>query len=99
MTKKYQQPQGLPDIFRVSKCKTQEGVGFRYRAYYSAVSLGLTGWVRNEWDGSVEMEVQGSEEAIQKLLSMLHSERFISIEYFEQTVIPPIDKERKFRVR
>lgn len=76
-----------------------QGVGFRYRAYYSAVSLGLTGWVRNEWDGSVEMEVQGTEEAILKLLSMLHSERFISIEYFEQTIIPTIDKERKFKVR
>ena len=34
-----------------------QGVGFRYRAKYAASGMGLTGWVRNEWDGSVEMEV------------------------------------------
>ena len=27
-----------------------QGVGFRYRAYYAAYQLGLTGWVRNCWD-------------------------------------------------
>lgn len=26
-----------------------QGVGFRYRAYYAAYQLGLTGWVRNCW--------------------------------------------------
>ncbi len=76
-----------------------QGVGFRYRSYYSALSLGLTGWVQNDWDGSVEMEVQDLEETIDRLLVMLHSERFISIDYFEQNTIPVIDKERKFKVR
>ena len=37
-----------------------QGVGFRFRSYYIAQSLGLTGWVENMWDGRVEMEVQGS---------------------------------------
>ncbi len=36
-----------------------QGVGFRYTAKYLALSLGLTGWARNEWDGTVTMEVQG----------------------------------------
>ena len=36
-----------------------QGVGFRYRAQYTASHLGLTGWVANLWDGSVEMEAQG----------------------------------------
>ena len=36
-----------------------QGVGFRYRSYYIAQSMGLTGWVRNLWDDRVEMEVQG----------------------------------------
>ena len=31
-----------------------QGVGFRYRSYYIAQSLGLTGWVTNLWDGRVE---------------------------------------------
>ena len=36
-----------------------QGVGFRYTAKYLAQSLGLTGWVRNEWDGTVTLEIQG----------------------------------------
>ena len=35
-----------------------QGVGFRYHAKHAAAALGLTGWVRNEYDGSVMMEVQ-----------------------------------------
>jgi acylphosphatase len=30
-----------------------QGVGFRYRARQAAGLVGCTGWVRNEWDGSV----------------------------------------------
>lgn len=74
-------------------------VGFRYNAHYSALKLGLTGWVRNEWDGSVEMEIQGTEAQIQKLLAMLNSERFIRIENIEEHDIPVVETESKFRVR
>ena len=41
-----------------------QGVGFRYRAMNIAQMLGLTGWVKNRWDGKVEMEVQGKREEI-----------------------------------
>ena len=34
-----------------------QGVGFRYRARHAAELYGCTGWVRNEWDGSVTMEM------------------------------------------
>ena len=40
-----------------------QGVGFRYYAVNKANQLGLTGWVRNLPDGTVEMEVQGNEPA------------------------------------
>ena len=36
-----------------------QGVGFRYRAQYAAQLLDLTGWVENEDDGSVTLEVTG----------------------------------------
>lgn len=76
-----------------------QGVGFRYSARYSALELGVTGWVRNEWDGSVEMEVQGPERQIHRLLQMLNSGKFISIEKIDEKIIPMVEGERKFEVR
>ena len=35
-----------------------QGVGFRYRAKYAANGMGITGWAKNQADGSVEMEAQ-----------------------------------------
>ena len=37
-----------------------QGVGFRWTSRKVAQGLGLTGWVRNEPDGSVSMELQGA---------------------------------------
>ena len=39
-----------------------QGVGFRYSAQYLAQAIGVTGWVKNEWDGTVVMEAQGTRE-------------------------------------
>ena len=58
-----------------------QGVGFRYTAKYLAQSLELTGWVRNEYDGTVTMEVQGRETLINKLLVGLNQNRFITIDW------------------
>ena len=38
--------------------RSVQGVGFRYRARHAAELYGCTGWVRNEYDGSVVMEIQ-----------------------------------------
>ena len=46
-------------------------VGFRYQAKYAADDLGLTGWVCNLCDGRVEMEVQGRDSDIDRLLARL----------------------------
>lgn len=76
-----------------------QGVGFRYRAYHAAVSLGLTGWVRNEWDGSVVMEVQGAQENINKMIVMIQRGTFIMINNMQEKQLPLDEEERSFRIR
>ena len=75
-----------------------QGVGFRYTAKYLAQSMDLTGWVENEWDGTVTMEVQGSEILINKLLVGLNNNRFITIEWMDAKEIP-LKEESSFSVR
>ena len=48
-----------------------QGVGFRYRARYAAQALELTGWVENEDDGSVTLEVQGDPDKFPELFAMI----------------------------
>ncbi len=76
-----------------------QGVGFRYSAIYLARPLGLTGWVENLWDGRVEMEVQGDEDAIAELLRGLRTQRFIIIDDIEIRTIPLVEDERSFRTK
>ena len=48
-----------------------QGVGFRHFVLISAQSLGLTGWVRNTKDGSVEVMAEGKYHPLNQLLQML----------------------------
>ena len=60
--------------------------------------MGLTGWVRNEWNGTVTMEAQGSEVLINKLLVGLNQNRFITIDWIDTEKIP-LQEEREFVVK
>ena len=46
-----------------------QGVSYRATAVVHARRLGITGWVRNRREGSVELEAQGTPEAITALLA------------------------------
>jgi len=46
-----------------------QGVGFRYALRDEAERLGVTGWVRNCADGSVEALLQGQTRAIEQLIA------------------------------
>lgn len=65
-----------------------QGVGFRYYAVQKANQLGLTGWVKNLYDGSVEMEVEGQEELIDQLIIFLQNRTYIWIERIDAKKIP-----------
>jgi len=74
-----------------------QGVSFRYTSSTIAKKLGLTGWVRNEYDGSVEMEAQGTSELINKLIdTMKNVSQYIVIDNIEQKVIPVVKDEKEF---
>ena len=75
-----------------------QGVGFRYTARQAANALGLTGWVRNEYDGSVSVEIQGDRDSIQEWLRMVNSGRYIDISHVDIQEIDTVESERSFRV-
>ena len=76
-----------------------QGVGFRYSAKYAARRLGLTGYVRNLYDGRVEVEVQGDRELISMFLSEIDAGSFVRMENIESRDIPLVPEERSFTVR
>ena len=76
-----------------------QGVGLRFTVTGFAKKYNVTGWVRNLYDGTVEMEVQGNSVMIERLFQELHSDRFIRIEKTEMIQIPTVDDEADFSVR
>ena len=48
-----------------------QGVGFRFTAERLALSLGLSGWVKNLWDGRVEIICEGAENKLKEFLSRI----------------------------
>lgn len=49
-----------------------QGVGFRNFTQRRARRLDVTGWVRNERDGSVRLEAEGLQDALNSLLDSVH---------------------------
>lgn len=73
-----------------------QGVGFRYRAQQAARSLGVTGWVTNLYDGSVEMEAQGKEEELDRLEAMIRQSRYVDVTDLTVKEIEEREEERSF---
>jgi len=48
-----------------------QGVGFRHFVSQKALELGLTGWVRNKTDGSVEVETEGTAAMLSLFMGLL----------------------------
>ena len=74
-----------------------QGVGFRWRAKKAAEMYGVTGWVRNDWNGTVTMEVQGTEEQINHVMVAIQRGMYIRIDHTDSRAIPVDPDERSFR--
>lgn len=60
-------PHAPAERWRLTVRGTVQGVGYRAACCNRAHELGLGGWVRNEADGSVEVEAEGSPQALGEL--------------------------------
>lgn len=75
-----------------------QGVSFRYYARQRASSLGLSGWVRNRPDGTVEAEAQGPEDAVDRFIGWTREgPSLAAVERVEVDRIPLQDGE-SFRI-
>ena len=71
-----------------------QGVGFRYSTVYEARILSLNGWVRNRYDGTVEILAEGRVEDVEALLSWCRNSppgsRVTSVQHNEEPTDPPL---------
>jgi acylphosphatase len=51
-----------------------QGMNFRYNTQHQATKLELVGFVRNLSDGRIEIDVQGEQEKVDKLLAWCQEE-------------------------
>ncbi|MGW8144416.1 MAG: acylphosphatase [Anaerolineales bacterium] len=49
-----------------------QGVGFRAFVIDKGITIGVTGWARNKWDGTVEVIAEGEHQQLEQLLTALH---------------------------
>jgi acylphosphatase len=76
-----------------------QGVGFRYTARRQAERLGLTGWVRNAADGTVEAEVQGPTEEVQSFVVWIsRGPAGADVHDVQREEIPALSGENAFRI-
>lgn len=75
-----------------------QGVGFRWRAAHSARQFGVTGWVQNQWDGSVEMEAEGTAADLTAMYRCIENLRFGEIDSVDAKQIP-LQNDSSFEIR
>ena len=77
-----------------------QGVGFRMFVQQHAIDLGVTGWVRNMEDGTVDMELQGTQDKIDALEAAIREGNyFIHVAAFSLEAIPVVTDETSFKIR
>lgn len=76
-----------------------QGVGFRYFVKGYADRYGLTGWVKNQYDGTVIMEVQGTESRLSIFAETIREgNRFIRVNNLSWDPIAVIPDESAFNI-
>ena len=84
----------------VRVCGRVQGVGYRQACIKEAMAVGITGWVRNRMDGSVEAVLQGNLEQLERICDWLvdgvHGARVDRLEVKE--LAPPVARFDEFKL-
>lgn len=79
---------------------TVQGVGFRWFARQSAQLFQVTGNAENLEDGTVRIEAQGTQDALEHFIERLIAGRsFIEVDHIDRRRIDPIPAESDFLLR
>ncbi|CAN5762303.1 acylphosphatase [soil metagenome] len=77
-----------------------QGVFFRASTRDAARELGLTGWVRNTRGGDVEVEAQGAQDDVERLIAFIRDDPgHAAVGDVAREDIAPIDGDARFDVR
>lgn len=77
-----------------------QGVGFRFNCYRQACSLGLTGWVRNLPDDSVEIVAEGSPTTLKAFCTWCRKgPTFADVEHVTETPEPALVDMTDFEIK
>lgn len=77
-----------------------QGVCFRESTRRQANTLGVSGWVKNCFDGSVEAIIEGEPSAVEKMLEWLRQgPAFAKVDKLQYTEVAPDNSAHAFRVR
>jgi acylphosphatase len=77
-----------------------QGVGFRASTASEARRLGLAGWVRNLWDGEVELVAEGAQALLDQLLAYLREGPGLAhVTGVRAEWLAPVGLPRPFQVR
>ena len=89
---------GTPARRRYRFYGSVQGVGFRYEAAGIASQLSLVGWVKNEYDGSVTVEIEGAPNYIDAFILAIRAVPCFHITEIEMDNLPLMGTETTFKV-
>ncbi len=76
-----------------------QGVGFRWFVEHEAHTLGVYGWVRNTFDGDVEVLATGTREQLSNVKRKLQQgPRAARVDDVEESEAPPVEGLKTFRI-
>jgi len=76
-----------------------QGVNYRARALSEATRLGLSGWVRNRFDGTVEAQAEGPKDSVDAFVAWCRrGPPAARVEEVRISTVPPTGLERGFHV-